>query len=58
MGESARFIKLKELLLEQDREAHKEINFTFTEQEPIPSFSFDREQIKRSLINLLDNCEM
>ncbi len=37
------------------REAHKEISFTFTEQEPIPSFSFDGEQIKRSLINLLDN---
>lgn len=37
------------------KEGHKEIRFTFIEQEPIPSFSFDGEQIKRCLINLLDN---
>lgn len=37
------------------KEAHKEITFTCTEQEAIPSFRFDGEQIKRCLINLLDN---
>lgn len=37
------------------KEAHKEITFTSTEQEPVPPFSFDGEQIKRCLINLLDN---
>ncbi len=37
------------------REAHKHINFRCTETEPIPIFSFDREQIKRCLINLIDN---
>jgi two-component system, NtrC family, nitrogen regulation sensor histidine kinase NtrY len=37
------------------QEAHKEINFTCQETEPIPIFSFDEEQIKRCLINLLDN---
>ena len=37
------------------QEAHKEITFTCRETEPIPVFSFDAEQIKRCLINLLDN---
>ncbi|MBU0664581.1 MAG: HAMP domain-containing protein [Proteobacteria bacterium] len=37
------------------QEAHKEIVFTCRETEPIPIFSFDAEQIKRCLINLLDN---
>ncbi len=37
------------------REAHKHIKFRCTETEPIPVFSFDREQIKRCLINLIDN---
>jgi two-component system, NtrC family, nitrogen regulation sensor histidine kinase NtrY len=37
------------------QEAHKEITFTCRETEPIPIFSFDAEQIKRCLINLLDN---
>lgn len=37
------------------REAHKNINFTCKEKQPIPPFSFDGEQIKRCLINLLDN---
>jgi two-component system, NtrC family, nitrogen regulation sensor histidine kinase NtrY len=37
------------------QEAHKEITFTCSETEPIPIFSFDAEQIKRCLINLLDN---
>ena len=47
--------KLTQKTLFLYKEAHKEINFTCTEQEPIPSFSFDSEQIKRCLINLLDN---
>jgi two-component system nitrogen regulation sensor histidine kinase NtrY len=37
------------------QEAHKEITFTCTETELIPIFSFDAEQIKRCLINLVDN---
>ncbi len=37
------------------QEAHKEITFTCRETEPIPIFSFDAEQIKRCLINLIDN---
>jgi two-component system nitrogen regulation sensor histidine kinase NtrY len=37
------------------QEGHKNITFTCQEKEPIPIFSFDAEQIKRSLINLLDN---
>ena len=37
------------------QEGHKNITFTCTEEQPIPIFSFDGEQIKRCLINLLDN---
>lgn len=37
------------------QEAHKEITFSCLEVDPIPIFSFDAEQIKRCLINLLDN---
>lgn len=37
------------------KEAHKHITFTCLEITPIPLFSFDSEQIKRCLINLLDN---
>lgn len=37
------------------REAHKHISFTCTKKDKIPTFSFDGEQIKRCLINLLDN---
>jgi two-component system nitrogen regulation sensor histidine kinase NtrY len=37
------------------QEGHKNISFTCQEKEPIPIFNFDAEQIKRSLINLLDN---
>ena len=37
------------------QEAHKNISFTCHEETPIPIFSFDAEQIKRCLINLLDN---
>lgn len=37
------------------QEGHKHIHFTCRATEPIPIFSFDGEQIKRCLINLLDN---
>ncbi len=37
------------------REAHKHITFSCIETEPIPIFNFDREQIKRCLINIIDN---
>ena len=37
------------------QEAHKNISFTCHEETAIPIFSFDAEQIKRCLINLLDN---
>lgn len=37
------------------REAHKHISFSCQAIDPIPVFSFDGEQIKRCLINLLDN---
>ena len=37
------------------REAHKHISFTLDRREPLPDFSFDPVQIKRILINLLDN---
>ncbi len=37
------------------QEAHKHISFSCQEISPIPIFSFDAEQIKRCLINLLDN---
>ncbi|PID40186.1 MAG: PAS domain-containing sensor histidine kinase [Proteobacteria bacterium] len=47
-------------LLTQDtlvlyRESHKEITFHCRGAEDIPVFNFDAEQIKRCLINLLDN---
>ncbi len=37
------------------QEAHKNISFSCHEETVIPIFSFDAEQIKRCLINLLDN---
>ena len=37
------------------QEAHKNISFSCREDTVIPVFSFDAEQIKRCLINLLDN---
>ena len=37
------------------QEGHKNITFSCQELEPVPIFSFDAEQIKRCLINLLDN---
>lgn len=36
-------------------EAHKDINIVFLKQNGIPIFQLDREQIKRVMINLLDN---
>ena len=47
-------------LLAQDtlvlyQEAHKHIEFTCRETAPVPVFNFDAVQIKRCLINLLDN---
>jgi two-component system nitrogen regulation sensor histidine kinase NtrY len=37
------------------QEAHKSIEFTCSAASEIPIFDFDAEQIKRSIINLLDN---
>ncbi|MFH0780719.1 MAG: ATP-binding protein [Pseudomonadota bacterium] len=48
-------VKLAKNTLFLYQEGHKNITFTCQEKEPIPIFSFDAEQIKRSLINLLDN---
>ena len=36
-------------------QAHRDIVFHCNERNPIPIFSFDAEQIKRCIINLLDN---
>ena len=37
------------------KQAHADITFSVTSKEEIPVFSFDTEQIKRCIINLLDN---
>ena len=37
------------------QEAHKSVEFAFEKDEGLPVFSLDREQMKRALINLLDN---
>ena len=37
------------------KEAHKGVNFLFKDAIEIPVFNLDREQIKRVMINLLDN---
>jgi two-component system, NtrC family, nitrogen regulation sensor histidine kinase NtrY len=37
------------------QEAHKQIAFTFIDRDGIPDFFFDAKQMKRVLINLLDN---
>ncbi|MDF1577009.1 MAG: ATP-binding protein [Desulfurivibrionaceae bacterium] len=37
------------------REAHKNIEFDFKQGRQIPKFSFDQKQLKRVLINLMDN---
>ncbi|MBT0665964.1 HAMP domain-containing protein [Geobacter pelophilus] len=36
-------------------QAHKAISFTFKQDQSLPPFLFDRDQIKRVFINLLDN---
>ncbi len=48
-------VKLANNTLFLYQEGHKNITFTCQERVPIPIFSFDAEQIKRCLINLLDN---
>jgi two-component system, NtrC family, nitrogen regulation sensor histidine kinase NtrY len=48
-------VKLAKNTLFLYQEGHKNITFTCQEKIPIPIFSFDAEQIKRCLINLLDN---
>lgn len=47
--------KLVDTTLFLYKEAHKNISFSCRKQSPIPIFNFDAEQIKRCLINLLDN---
>ncbi len=37
------------------REAHKKIGFTFEKMNRVPIFDLDKEQMKRVMINLLDN---
>ncbi len=37
------------------KEAHKNIIFNFRDSKTIPIFNFDRSQLKRAVINLLDN---
>ncbi len=37
------------------REAHKDVSFVFNVNQEVPTFNLDREQIKRMMINLLDN---
>lgn len=37
------------------REAHKHLTFDFSETSAVPPFLFDREQLQRVLVNLLDN---
>jgi len=37
------------------QEAHKEIDFAFHPDPRLPAFDLDRDQIKRAIINLLDN---
>lgn len=48
-------VAIAEDILVLYREAHKHIIFSITCREAIPDFSFDPVQIKRILINLLDN---
>lgn len=37
------------------QEGHKDIDFTFSADNQLPIFDLDRDQIKRAVINLLDN---
>ncbi len=51
----ADLVSLTEDTLVLYQQAHKHISFTCRTSTEIPPFNFDAEQIKRSLINLLDN---
>ena len=51
----ADLVSLTEDTLVLYQEAHKHISFSCRTSTEIPPFNFDAEQIKRSLINLLDN---
>lgn len=51
----ADLVTLTEETLILYQEAHKHISFNCTNSTDIPPFNFDAEQIKRSIINLLDN---
>jgi len=51
----ANLIALTEETLVLYQEGHKHITFSFSASPDVPLFSFDAEQIKRSIINLLDN---
>ncbi len=51
----ADLVALTEDTLVLYQEGHKHITFNFTAEPDIPLFYFDAEQIKRSIINLLDN---
>ncbi len=37
------------------KDAHKDVRLIFNESKKVPEFNIDREQIKRMMINLLDN---
>ena len=52
---SADIVKMLEETLFLYKQAHPQITFTVKEKDDIPIFSFDSEQIKRCVINLLDN---
>jgi len=51
----ADLVSLTEETLVLYQEAHKHISFSCAATPDIPVFNFDAEQIKRSIINLLDN---
>ena len=51
----ADLVALAEDTLVLYQEAHKHISFSCTASNDLPQFNFDAEQIKRSIINLLDN---
>ncbi len=52
---SANIVQILEETLFLYKQAHPQITFTVEEKDDIPIFSFDSEQIKRCVINLLDN---
>ncbi len=52
---TADIVKMLEETLFLYKQAHPQIIFTVEKKDKIPIFSFDSEQIKRCVINLLDN---